>query len=110
MKTEQLILITSIAALGADLTRFRFVGFDGAVCGAAAKALGVANADTAVGNQAPVGVEGIALVEAGAAIAVGAEVESNALGKAITLAAGTSNGRALDAAAADGDIIRVLLK
>lgn len=184
MKTEQLTVITSIAASGADLNRLRFVGYDGAVCAAGAKALGVCNADTAIGQQAPVGAVGIALVEAGGVIARAAEVAAGAGGKAVT-GAGTKtatidggaagnhtvtgilttdrlvsvlradvsagnvvnliditseftisaadtinntggtdttgdrlvviyerqgNGRALDAAAADGDVIRVLLK
>lgn len=109
MKTEQPILITSVTASGADLSRLLFVGFDGALCAAGVKALGVCNADTAVGLEAPVTAIGIALVTAGAAVAAGAEVESNAAGKAITLAAGVSNGYALDAAAADGDVIRVLV-
>lgn len=56
----------------------------------------------------PVDVLGICLVTAGAAIAAGAEVESNAGGQAITLAAGKSNGIALDAAAAVGDVIRIV--
>lgn len=108
MKTEKITLTTSIAAAGAELVRQRFVGFGGAVCAAAAKALGVAAVDTAVGNQAPVNVLGEILVEAGAAIAVGAEVESDATGRAITKAAGVSNGFARDAAAAAGDIIRIV--
>lgn len=51
---------------------------------------------------------GVILVEAGAAIAAGAEVESDANGKAITKAAGVANGIAWDAAAAAGDLIRVI--
>ena len=45
MLTEQPILITSIKAL-ADITKNLFVGFDGNLCSANAKALGVSNADT----------------------------------------------------------------
>ena len=68
------------------------------------------HAETAadIGEQAPVNTHGILLVEAGAAIAAGAEVESDANGKAITKAAGISNGFALDAAAAAGDVIRIV--
>jgi hypothetical protein len=108
MKTEKPILVTSIAAAGAELVRHRFVGFNGAVCAAAAKALGVCDVETAVGNQAPVKVTGEILVEAGAAIAAGAEVESDATGRAITKAAGVSNGFARDAAGAAGEIIRIV--
>ena len=87
MKTQQVILTTSVIA-AAELTRRRFVGFNGNVCAAGVKALGV--------------------VEAGAAIAAGAEVQSDASGKAITKAAGVANGVAWDAAAAAGDVIRIV--
>ena len=48
------------------------------------------------------------LVEAGGAIAAGAQVEAGADGKAVVLDAGASNGFALDAALADGDLIRIV--
>jgi len=54
--------------------------------------------------------DGISFVEAGAAVAEGANVASNASGKAITAVAGKYIlGVALKAAGADGDIIPVLL-
>ncbi len=106
MKTQQPILTTSIAA-AADLTKARFVGFNGNVCAAGAKALGIAETDTGSGRQAPVNVLGILHIESGGAIAVGADVESNASGQAITKTAGVSNGTALDAASAQGEIIRI---
>ena len=107
MKIQQICLITSVTAAAA-LSRLRFVGLTGAVCAAGAKALGIAEAAADLGEQAPVNTHGILLVEAGAAIAAGAEVESDANGKAITKAAGISNGFALDAAAAAGDVIRIV--
>lgn len=107
MKTQQPILTTSITAT-ADLTRLRLVGLDGGVAAAGAKALGPAEVDADAGEQAAVNVLGVLLVEAGGVIAAGAEVEVGADGKAITLAAGISNGYALDAAAADGDVIRIV--
>lgn len=106
-KTEQPILITSILALAA-LTRRRFVGLDGDVAAAGAKALGVAAVNADLGEQAPVGVLGVLLVTAGAAIAAKAEVEVGANGKAITKAGGIGNGYTLDAALADGDTIRIV--
>lgn len=69
MKTQQVILTTSVIA-AADLTRRRFVGFNGNVCAAGAKALGVVEADTENG--------------------------------------GVANGVAWDAAAAAGDLIRIV--
>ena len=106
-KTAQPILITSIAALAA-LPRLRFVGLDGDVASAGAKALGVAEVDAALGEQTSVSTHGILLVTAGAAIAAKAEVEVGADGKAVTKAAGISNGYALDEALADGDTIRIV--
>lgn len=107
MKTQQIILTTTILAAGA-LSRLRFVGFDGAVCAAGAKALGVAETSADAGERAPANIHGILLVEAGGVIAAGAEVESDAAGRAITKAAGIGNGFALDAAAAAGDVIRIV--
>jgi len=108
MKTEQPILITSIEAK-ANLAKNLFVGFDGLVCGNGAKALGVCNAETDLGEMAPVTAVGIALVLSGAAVAVGAKIQSNASGKAITFAAGESNGFVLDAATGADELIRVKL-
>lgn len=108
MKTQIVTGTGSITAKTADLVVHRFVGFDGAKCAAGAKALGVVEADTAVGRQAPYNFSGILLVEAAAAIAADADVDSDADGKAVTHAAGVVNGHTLDAAAAAGDIIRIL--
>jgi hypothetical protein len=107
MKTEQPLLITTVAAAAA-LSARRFVTTAGAVPAAAAKVLGVANAAYDIGEQAGVGVLGIFLVESGAAIAADANVETDNVGRAITLAAGVNSGRALDAAAGAGEFIRVL--
>ena len=106
MKTQQILLTTTILAL-ADLSRFRLVGFDGGVCAAGAKALGPCEVTTSAGEQAPVNMTGALLVEAGGPITVGAEVESDATGRAIAKTTGVSNGWALDAAAAAGEVIRV---
>lgn len=106
MKTHQVIFTTSIPA-AADLTRQRFVGFDGNVCAAGAKAIGVADIDAAAGRLVPVDMIGNILIEAGAAVAAGAEVQSDASGRAIPKAAGVGNGYALDAASAAGELIRI---
>lgn len=107
MKTQQPVLITSVVAL-VDLPRNRFASFSGALCTAGAKALGTVQADTEADNVAPVSVLGICLITAGAAVTAGAEVESDASGRAVTLAAGASNGFALDTATASGDVIRIV--
>jgi len=107
MLTHQPILVISMTA-AADLTRNRFIGANGDVCAAAALAAGTVEYDVAAGEQATVNAQGLIIVEAAGAVAVGAQVESDANGKAVTLSAGIANGLALDAAAADGDLIRVL--
>ncbi len=107
MKTEKILLAVTIAAAAA-LTRFRFVDFTGNVASAGERALGVPSTDFDAGEQASVATHGEILVEAGAAIAVGAEVESDASGRAVTKTTGVAFGVARDAAAAAGDITRVL--
>ena len=107
MNTEKILLAVTIAAAAA-LTRFRFVDFTGNVASAGERALGVPSTDFDAGEQASVATHGEILVEAGAAVAVGAEVESDASGRAVTKTTGVAFGVARDAAAAAGDIIRVL--
>lgn len=107
MKTEKILLAVTIAAAAA-LTRQRFVDYTGNPASAGERALGVANTDYDVGEQAGVATHGEILVEAGAAVAVGAQVESDASGRAVTLDSGVAFGVARDAASAAGDLIRVL--
>ncbi|QZP26217.1 DUF2190 family protein [Pseudomonas mosselii] len=107
MKTKQPVLTTSLVAL-VDLPRHRFAGLDGGLCAVGAKSLGTVAADTEAGNTAPVDVLGICLVSAGGAITAGAEVESDASGRAVTRTTGKANGIALDAAVAAGDVVRIV--
>jgi predicted RecA/RadA family phage recombinase len=107
MKTEKILLAVTLPAATA-LSRFRFVDYSGNVASAGERALGVAVTDFDAGEQASVATHGEILVEAGAAIAAGAEVESDASGRAVTKASGVAFGVARDAAVAAGDIIRVL--
>ncbi len=110
MQTEQPTLITSVTSAAALMKNY-FIGFDGNVCAAAAKALGVCHADTAITLQAPVVAEGIVLVYSGAAIAaVGTSVEADSTGRAVTKASGVINGYNLDIATAADELIRILLK
>jgi hypothetical protein len=107
MRTEQPVLTTSVMAQE-NLARFQFVGFDGNVCAAGAKALGVVATNTGVGNMAPAGVLGIFCVIAGAPITVGLDVEADANGNAIPHNTGVVNGVAMDAATVAGNVIRVV--
>lgn len=82
MKTYSPLLIFSITAAAA-IAKNLFVGMDGDVCGANAKALGVADTETASGEQVPVITHGIALCTSGGSFSVGAALVSNSAGKAI---------------------------
>ena len=106
-KTKQILLTTTVKTTGAWQPN-RLVSFAGKQAENGEAVLGTSVYEADVGDQAAVDVIGIALVEAGAAIALGAQVQPDATGRAITLAAGVAFGRARDAATAAGDIIRVL--
>lgn len=107
MKTEKILLTTTIQATAA-LPRLRFVSFTGGVPAAAAAVLGVAAVNADNGEQTPVNTHGELLVESGGALVVGAEVETDASGRAVTKAAGVACGRVRDAASGAGEFIRIL--
>lgn len=108
MTAVPVLTLTVIA--GAALTNGRWVAAaTGGVPAAAGRALGVARTDAALGEPLPVDVLGTASAEAGAAIAKGARVEVDALGRAVTLAAGVAVGVALEAAAGAGAKFECLL-
>ena len=103
--------------VGAALTEFRFVKLTDVdsvePAGAGDDAIGVV-CDAFAADYAgpvPVTVDGVEFVTAGAAVALGAFVKSDATGRAVT--AGTAgdlvSGRAISAAGAAGDIISVQL-
>jgi hypothetical protein len=81
----------------------------GALAAAAANSLGFAMQATASGGRCPVLALGRSVAIAGGAIAQGAAVEIGAAGTVVTKAAGVTVGRALTAAAANGDQIEVLV-
>lgn len=107
MKTHHPILTIGITAV-ADLPIRRLVGFDGDLCAAGAKAVGVTELAADAGEQASVNALGVILVEAGGAIDVEDPVESDASGRAIAQTTGAVNGYAMDAATQAGDVIRIL--
>jgi len=108
MKTEKVLLIESVKATTA-LTKGRYARSTGAQAGAGEQVLGVVDLDAAIGQQASIKTHGILLVESGAAVAAEARLQSDATGRAITLAAGKDAGYALDAATAAGQPIRIKL-
>ena len=107
MKTEQPILVTSIKA-PANTAKNLFIGFNGAICAANTKALGVSADDALIGEQLPVTVKGIAIVKVGQALTQGVKVTSDSLGRAVPYITGDYTGNALDSASSD-EFVRVLL-
>lgn len=102
-------VLTLTRSLSAAVAAQRFVTVAGAQAGADAHALGVARSAGAAGELVPVDVLGTASVEAGAPVAAGASVKSDAQGRAIPWAtAGARLGVALGAAGA-GEALEVLL-
>jgi hypothetical protein len=113
------LLLKGFTAGGA-ISPYRIVRFSAAEtviqAAAATEAMFGVNTDLTIvsGERVEVMTHGIAWVEAGAAITIGAPVTADSLGRGVTAApaAGVNNriiGLALDAAVAAGDQIRVLL-
>lgn len=92
---------------GANVERFRFVSANadsnGVTATAATPVIGVSMNKAAAGQVLEI-ADGIVMVEAGAAVAAGVAVASNADGKAI---AGDGNAVALTSATAAGELITV---
>lgn len=110
-------LLTKSALADAAIVKNRFVKLTATGIAAATagtdKIYGVLNADVdaATGETVPVTVVGTAKVTASAAIAIGDSVTATTAGKAITTttAGNVVRGIALTAAAADGDVIEIML-
>lgn len=108
---QQSIPVLSLTAVAAGtIAANRFVTPAGAQAGADANTLGVCRQAAVATDKITVDVLGTAIVEAGAAVAAGATVKSDASGRAITWASsGAKVGIALDAAGGAGQLIEVLL-
>ncbi|MBP5706816.1 MAG: DUF2190 family protein [Spirochaetales bacterium] len=106
-KLYQPLLIESVKAT-ANIEQHRFIGFDGAYCGAGEKALGVSDVAIESGQYAPIAVLGNLLVVSGGTISAGDPVASDANGKAV-VATGDAlvNGYAQDSVT-EGQEVRVL--
>lgn len=105
------LLSVPVKATG-TVTAHRFMVLaTGVQAGAAASGVGVADADAVAGDWVNVHLIGTKQIEAGAAIAAGALVESDASGRAITRSAGTTLGRLApgESAAVAGDKVEVIL-
>lgn len=102
-------LVVGLTA-GAALAQYQPVQASGAAATAAGNAIGFATTAAASGARVTVAAGGTAIAIAGGAITAGAAVEvGTTVTKVVTKSAGIAIGRALTAAAADGDLIEVLL-
>jgi hypothetical protein len=111
-RTELPIQILT-GTLAGTVVAQRFVsGYMGALTqtGAAAAACGVAQVAGVSGDLIPYACDGVVLVECGAAIAAGAQLDVDASGRAITHAAGVIVGTAQNATTALGQYVQVKLR
>lgn len=102
-----------VAAADLSTHQYKFVNIDAtgkaALGGAGTRTVGVLQNKPTSGQIGTVVVTGVSKVVAGAAVAAGDSVQSDATGRAITLAAGIGEGVALQAASGAGVVIPVLL-
>lgn len=109
MAASSVPLLSHPVVATAALTQFRAVSHAGAVPAAAARCLGFAKTGAAIGERVAADIVGTTVAEAGAAIALGAQLELDASGRVVTKSAGVVVASALSAAAAAGDKIEILL-
>lgn len=106
-------VLTLHVVAAAALSAGRFVTTGGAVPAAGATCAGVTRSSAgAAGDLVPIDVLGTGWVEAGAAIAAGAAIETDNQGRAITKAAGVTLGRMAPgqaAATAAGQMVEIVL-
>ncbi len=110
MSKQSTPILTLTHRLTGAVAQYRFVSPAGAQVVADANALGVARLAGVSGDDVPLDVLGTTIVEAGAAVAAGATLKSDATGRAITwVTAGARLAVALQAASAAGEFIEVML-
>jgi hypothetical protein len=110
MSKQAIPLLALTIVASATLVAERFCTQAGGVPAAAANVLGVVRQAAVSGDKVTVDALGTAIVEAGAAIAAGATLSTDASGRAITWAvSGAKVALALQAASGAGQFIEVLL-
>lgn len=111
MSEAYIEILTLTGTAPSAVTANRLVGFNDAqatVAGQACKGVAYSAADT--GEDYPIHALGVTTVAAGAAVVVGAALQSDAQGRAITQSTGALVGRALEAASGADKLIQILLK
>jgi hypothetical protein len=111
MSRQAISLLNLSLLLTGTVVADRFVTGVGAQTGAAGNAIGVTRSAGISGEIVPVDVIGTAIVEAGAAIAANALVESDSVGRAVTKSAGVTLGRLApgQSASAAGQFVEIIL-
>ena len=109
MPSGNLAIFTLTVAATAAVATNRFVTSLGAYPAAAAKGLGVARTGGTVGELLAIDILGTSIAEAGGAFAKDAALELDATGRVVVKAAGVAVARALEASAAAGAFVEVLL-
>lgn len=110
MSAQNIAILSLPLTLSGTVAANRFVTAAGAQAGADANTFGVSRSSGVSTEKVTVDVLGTAVVESGAAVAVGATLKSDASGRGITWAtSGAKVGLALESASAAGQLIEVLL-
>ncbi len=92
-----------------NLAAFRFIGFDGNLCTANAKAFGVSDKQIYSGENSCIYTLGTIPIETSGAVNLGDDIASDTDGKAKTASVGAKvNGRALESCTS-ASIIKILL-
>ena len=110
--TGNISTLTLTVTAASALAACRFVTQDGAYPAAGAAAFGVTRSSAGgAGDLVPVDVQGTAIAESGAAITKDAPLMVDATGRVVPLTVGSKSpvGRAMEAAAAAGQPIEILL-
>lgn len=110
MSAQSIAVLTLTIAATGTIAAHRFVTPAGAQAGADANAIGATRVAAVSGDKIPVDALGTTVVEAGAAVAAGATIKSDASGRGITwVTSGARLGIALEAASGAGALIEVML-
>lgn len=109
MGTQKItILSLTVRSTGAIIKK-RAVTYGGAQAAAAANILGIADFGATAGQDITVDILGTSIATSGAAVAVGAALETDAQGRLITRTTGPVVARALEAATAADQLFEVFL-
>ena len=109
MQKRPIFSLSLVASAALLANRFATIG--GAYPAAGAAAFGVTDTDAAPGADVAVDIIGTSKITAAAAFAAGADLKTDATGRALAQGgAGTILATSLEAATAEGQVVEVLLK